>query len=101
MAVTSEHELALAVAALAAKNGDKASYSLIYAELPKMVQLTDEDFEPLKNRNGEHKWRQRVRNIKSHYEVPGNALERGFLIHKPDWGFELGSADDDIEEPQL
>ena len=80
MAKTSEPVLGLAVMQVLATqpNGETTVRTLI-RHVPDYVNLTDEDHEPSEKRPGEEMWEQRVRNLKSHDDTPGNVIAEGFV----------------------
>ena len=54
-----------------------------------MITLDAADLAPSQVRYGEPMWHQIFRNIKSHSDVPGNAIFDGRLRHVADTGYEI------------
>jgi hypothetical protein len=76
---TTEAELSKVVLEiLSAKHGGEASFSELVNEVPRRVNLTPEDLQQSDTRRNEAIWEQRVRNITSHKNVPGNIIFEGF-----------------------
>lgn len=90
MVTTNEHLIAKAVIEIASnqKNGI-ATFRRLYSDIPKHIALSAGDLAPSKTRNGEPMWHQIVRNIKSHYNIEGNAIYEGWLEHIPRVGYKV------------
>ncbi len=83
MPSTSESQIADAVIRyLADRPNQKDKIRNIIAGLPEYINLTQEDEQESQTRPGEALWEQRVRNIVSHKETPGNAIYEGRLGHE-------------------
>ena len=79
--ITSEAEISLAVLQILATSPDGvASIQELVKQVPSYVELTTRDREPSETRPTEELWEQRVRNIKSHYQTPGNLLCEGLAF---------------------
>lgn len=90
MPTTSEYDIADAVLKVAAQSSNGiAPFKRLYEEVPKMVKLTEDDWQPSETRNGEPMWHQIVRNIQSHHEAEGNAVYEGWLTHVPRVGYKI------------
>jgi len=88
MAGTSEDEIALGVLRIAAAQIDgRATFERLYADIPRVVNLTRDDWKGSTTRNGEPMWHQIVRNIQSHHTADGNFIQRGLLEHVPGKGY--------------
>jgi hypothetical protein len=79
---TTETELAKVILEILYKHskGEMRVRDLI-REIPKRIDLTEEDQQQSETRGNEEIWEQRVRNIQSHHDVPGNYIHEGFLEH--------------------
>ena len=83
MPATPENEIANAVIRyLEDHPNHKDKIRNIIARLPEYLNLTQEDEQESQTRPGEALWEQRVRNIVSHKETPGNAIYEGRLGHE-------------------
>lgn len=69
----------------------EADFKKIFFELPRWIQLSDEDREVARSRDAELKWHAMVRNISAHYDKPGNAIHEGLLVKRRGGGFQLAS----------
>jgi hypothetical protein len=69
----------------------EADFKTIFFELPRWIQLSDEDREVARTRDAEQKWHAMVRNISAHYDKPGNAIYDGRLVKRRGGGFQLAS----------
>lgn len=79
--LTSEHEISEAVLTiLSATHGGEATLSYLRKRLPDMLHLSADDMAQSGKRPNEQMWEQRLRNIKSHYNVPGNYIAEGYLL---------------------
>jgi len=77
---TTELELSRVVLEILAEmpNGSAAISQLI-GRIPQRIALTAEDLAQSETRPNEAVWEQRVRNITSHKNTPGNYIYEGFL----------------------
>lgn len=66
----------------------RATIRQLVAAIPKRIKLTGEDQAQSDTRPNEELWEQRVRNIRSHQNSPGNYIAEGFLV-AVDGGFEI------------
>ena len=83
-----EEEVALIVVQIAAERRDGiASFDLIREEVPKRYRLSAADLAQSVTRPNEAMWEQKIRNIKSHFEVQGNFIYEGYLEHVPGVGY--------------
>lgn len=57
-----------------------ASIAELIKEIPNRIDLSAEDLAQSPTRPNEPMWHQRVRNIRSHKDSPGNAIHEGRLI---------------------
>lgn len=90
MTTTSEHKIAECVIRVAAQRSNGiATFKRLYAEVPNHITLTQDDWAPSTTRNGEPMWHQIVRNIKSHYNLEGNAIYENWLEHVPRVGYRV------------
>lgn len=81
---SSEHDIALAVLRyLATVPHGKATIGEIKRHLPSFINLTELDLEQSPTRVNECVWEQQVRNIVSHKNTEGNAINSGLLAHSP------------------
>lgn len=82
-----ENEIAEAVAKfLATVPNHRASIRSIKDNVPKFIQLTDDDQQISTTRSGEQLWEQQVRNIVSHRkDVIGNWVFEGRLAYDPNF----------------
>jgi hypothetical protein len=84
MSLTTESDLAQAVIAILADlPNHQASYADLIREIPNRLTLSAADLEPSTTRPGEAVWEQRVRNITSHKDSPGNAIFDGHVVSIP------------------
>jgi hypothetical protein len=68
------------------------SFRAARSEIPNRVNLTAGDLAPSQTRPGEPMWHQIVRNIKSHFDMDGNYIQRGLLEHVPRVGYRITDA---------
>lgn len=89
---TTEAEISYAVLKIlyGTPSGEMSIHELI-REIPAHISLTPEDRKISSTRPNEELWEQRVRNIQSHHETPGNYIAEGLLEHV-DGGFRITSA---------
>lgn len=93
MSSTSEKEIAIAAMKIASQKADGlAKFEELYDEIPNLIQLTSDDLAPSQTRNGEPMWHQIVRNIQSHHQAEGNAINEGWLDHVPNTGYRITTA---------
>jgi len=79
-----EHEVAAAVLRyLSDYHGGEATIHEIVEALPGYLELSDADRQPSETRANEELWEQQVRNIVSHRNTPGNAINDGLLEYFP------------------
>lgn len=87
---TSENDIAFGVLQIAnAHPKGIATFKRLYQEIPRVVTLNNVDWRPSQTRKGESMWHQIVRNIKSHYNITGNYINIGYLIHVPRVGYKI------------
>jgi hypothetical protein len=87
---TSEAEIAFACLRVAASRSDGlATYPVLKKEVPTFVSLTDEDRKTSLTRLNEELWEQKIRNIKSHFNVEGNIISEGYAEHVPNVGYRI------------
>lgn len=84
-----ENDIARGVVQIANANGGLCTYKRAYREIPNHVHLSAANLAPSVTRPGEPMWHQLVRNIKSHYQVPGNFINDGHLTHVPGVGYRV------------
>src|SRR4029077_1601729 len=85
-----EDEVAYVVGQIAAEQSDGiATFDLIREELPQRYPLTRADRARSETRRNEAMWEQKIRNIKSHFKVPGNYLHEDYLEHVPGIGYRI------------
>lgn len=85
-----EAEVAKLVVEIACEQKDGiASFSQIRREVPVRYTLTQGDLKQSLTRPNESMWEQKIRNIKSHYESPGNFIYEGYLEHVPGVGYSV------------
>ena len=90
---TTEHEIATAVLKIAAGQQDGiATFHRIRREVPKHVSLSSGDRQQSQTRPNEELWEQRIRNIQSHHNSPGNFIYEGYLEHVTDTGYRITDA---------
>jgi hypothetical protein len=79
---STEHEIAFGVIRyLATVPSGTATIAEIKQHLPDFVSLTTADLEQSPTRNNERVWEQQVRNIVSHRQTEGNAINDGLLAN--------------------
>lgn len=87
-----EEEVAYVVVQIASEQEDGiATFDLIRDELPQRYPLTRADRTRSVTRRNEAMWEQKIRNIKSHSESPGNYIHDGYLEHVPGVGYRVTS----------
>ena len=93
MARMDESEISRGVMQVAAdqKNG-MATFKRCRSELPGLLNFSAADTALSGTRPGETMWHQQVRNIRSHHEAGGNAIDRGWLEHIPRTGYRITDA---------
>jgi hypothetical protein len=81
---TSETGIATAILriALTRENG-LVTLKRAYKEIPDYINLTAYDQSQSVTRPNEPMWHQIVRNIQSHWNMPGNFIDEGYLEHVP------------------
>lgn len=67
----------------------EASFTKIFSELPRWIQLTKDDWTPARARSAEKQWHAQVRNIGAHYDLAGNQVYRDLLVKRRGGGFQL------------
>jgi len=84
MTTITEAEIAdIVIAYLNDKTTREATYTELVKEIPSRVQLSEDDLRRSPTRPNEAIWKQKVRNITSHKDSPGNAIYEGRLIATP------------------
>lgn len=79
-----EQDIALGVMQVAASRSDGvATFKRCRAKLPDILPFSQDDNALSGTRPGETMWHQQVRNIRSHHDADGNAVEKGYLEHLP------------------
>lgn len=82
MARATEEDIATCVLQIAAGRADKlCTFNRARSDIPNMIRLGAADLAPSTTRPREPMWHQLIRNIRCHYEVDGNFIERGLLEH--------------------
>lgn len=82
MSTTPENLIADAIIRyLATCDKQTATMSQIRHNLPKFIDLTEEDRRPSRSRPGEQMWEQIVRNVVCHRKVPDNAIHDGTIVY--------------------
>lgn len=77
-----EAEVSLVVLRIAASRpDDTATFYRIRRELPDYIDLSAADRRRSRTRPNEQMWEQQFRNIKSHFDTPGNILYEGYAEH--------------------
>ncbi len=89
MPINEEEMAKLALVIAAGQAGGIVTYDDLRLRVPSMITLDAADLAPSLVRNGEPMWHQIFRNIKSHSNVPGNAIFDGRLQHIPDIGYQI------------
>ena len=84
-----ENDIARGVVQIANANGGLCTYKRAYREIPNHVRLSAANLAPSVTRPGEPRWHQLVRNIRSHYQTPGNFIHDGHLTHVPGVGYRV------------
>lgn len=85
-----EEEVARLVVEIASEQRDGiAAFSRIRREVPQRYELSAADLTQSEKRPNEAMWEQKMRNIKSHFETPGNFIYEGYLDHVPGVGYRV------------
>lgn len=84
-----ENGIARGVVQIANANGGLCTFKRAYREIPNYVRLTAANTAPSVTRPGEPMWFQLVRNIRSHYQTPGNFIHDGHLTHVQGVGYRV------------
>lgn len=85
-----EEEVAQLVVQIASEQPDGvATFARIKREIPHRYSLSAADLQQSVTRPNEGMWEQKIRNIKSHYESPGNFIFEGYLQHVPGVGYRI------------
>lgn len=88
MSRITENEVALAVLKIAANKSDRiCTLNDARSDVPKLLDLSEEDLEESVTRNGEPMWHQQIRNIQSHHATKGNFIFEGLLEHVDGGGY--------------
>jgi hypothetical protein len=86
--LTTEYQISLCVIEIASRSPSRiCSFSEARRLIPKMLPLTEYDLSPSPSQEGRARWEQRINNIKSNYQNPGNFIYRGLLQHVPRVGY--------------
>ena len=81
MPTITEAEIAkVVVTYLTEKTTREATIAELIKEIPNRVRLSEDDLRRSQTRPNEAIWEQKVRNITSHKDSPGNAIYEGKLI---------------------
>jgi hypothetical protein len=81
--ITEAEVAEIVVAYLSEKTTGEATIAELIKEIPNRVQLSEDDLRQSPTRPNEAWWEQKVRNITSHKDTPGNAIYEGKLIAVP------------------
>ena len=85
-----ESDVALAALQIAAGQANGvATFHRLKREVPNYVHLSAADHVQSVTRPNEEVWEQLIRNIKSHYDTPGNFICEGYLTHVPRVGYRI------------
>lgn len=85
-----ESEVAFAIIQIAKKRSDSvATFQRCKKEIPDYLELSPDDLTMSRTRPNEPMWHQLIRNIKSHYDQPGNYICEGYLSHLPRVGYRV------------
>ena len=85
-----EADVALATLQIAASRpAGVATYHRLRKELPNYLRLSAADQAQSETRPNEELWEQLIRNIKSHYNVPGNIICEGYASHVLRTGYRI------------
>jgi hypothetical protein len=88
-----ENQVALVVCQVAAaQQSGVATFSRLKREIPSHIRLSNADQVQSVTRPNEEMWEQQIRNIKSHWDQPGNYINDGYLEHVPRVGYRVTSA---------
>jgi hypothetical protein len=88
-----EEEVAMLTVEIAAEQPDGiATFDQLRREIPHRYNLSAADRAQSWTRPNEAMWEQKVRNIKSHFEAPGNYISEGYLEHVRDVGYRVTEA---------
>jgi hypothetical protein len=88
-----EEEVALLVCRIASEQSDDiATYDQIRDEVPHRHNLSAADLTRSVTSRNETMWEQKIRNIKSHDQSPGNFVHDGYLEHVPEIGYRVTDA---------
>jgi hypothetical protein len=79
--ITEEEVAIIAVQIGAERHDGIASYDRLRSEVPQRYRLSAADLQQSETRPNESMWEQKIRNIKSHFESPGNFIYEGYLEH--------------------
>jgi hypothetical protein len=77
-----------------------ASFSRIRKELPFYYNLSRSDLTKSVTRPNEVMWEQKIRNIKSHSNTPGNYIYEGYLAHVLKIGYRVTSLGSKLAKSQ-
>ena len=88
-----EAEVAFAALQIAAaQSNGVASFHRLKQEIPNYLKLSADDQQQSTTRPNEEMWEQLIRNIKSHFDVPGNFICDGYLEHVKGVGYRTTTA---------
>ncbi len=90
--ITEEEVAMLTVEIAAEQPSGIASYARLRREIPARSNLSAADLQRSVTRPNESMWEQKIRNIKSHFETPGNFIYEGYLEHVPRVGYRVTEA---------
>jgi hypothetical protein len=93
MARATENEVAFAIVQIAkGMTNAVATFHKCRREVGNHLNLSGEDRKQSTTRPNEEMWEQQIRNIKSHWEAPGNYIYEGYLEHVPKIGYKVTMA---------
>jgi hypothetical protein len=88
-----ENEIAFAACEIAASRPNGvATFRRMKREIPNLLTLSPADQAQSQTRPREQLWEQLIRNIKSHFDQPGNYICEGYLEHVPRVGYGITAA---------
>jgi hypothetical protein len=89
--ITEEDVARIALEVGSERNDGLVTFDALRLEVPLRYRLSATDMRQSLTRPREKIWEQKIRNIKSHSDVPGNYICEGYLVHVPGIGYQVTS----------
>ena len=88
-----ELDVGIAVLQILASQPDgRATFKKLKQDVPKYLNLSEEDHVKSTTRPNEEMWEQLIRNIQSHHGSIGNIIHEGYAVHIKSVGYQITDA---------